>query len=362
MMTPWMKPIEDASVWSGKDLERDQSWRFSLTPQQVAELDDGLRQVKNRGLSFAEILRVDFPLPTLTETLQGVLHQLRSGRGFAVLSGFPTEYEIDDLDRLYWGLCTHLGTGVTQNNEAGLIHYITDGALRPQAGARQLGKPRPVKLHVDLSDCVALFCLRQAPDDPQSLVSSSMAVYNEILRQHPEYLPRLYEGFIWSRIDTYADETPYSNFKVPAFSATDGVVTCRFHPGWIRGGMKKAGLELTDEETEIFDFIADTAAANSYAFCLQKGDSPSVTTTRYSMAGTVTMRSKRKRTSGCCCASGWLCPMSVPSPTKAASAMAPSGMARWDGRQPTCSQTTISCRIAVARTAYRRCSDGIPRC
>ena len=272
MITPWMKPIEDASVWSGKDLERDQSWRFSLTPQQVAELDDALRQVKNRGLSFAEILRVDFPLPTLTETLQGVLHQLRSGRGFAVLSGFPTEYEIDDLDRLYWGLCTHLGTGVTQNNEAGLIHYITDGALRPQAGARQLGKPRPVKLHVDLSDCVALFCLRQAPDDPQSLVSSSMAVYNEILRQHPEYLPRLYEGFIWSRIDTYADETPYSNFKVPAFSATDGVVTCRFHPGWIRGGMKKAGLELTDEETEIFDFIADTAAANSYAFCLQKGD------------------------------------------------------------------------------------------
>ena len=60
--------------------------------------------------------------------------------------------------------------------------------------------------------------------------------------------------------------------KVPAFSATDGVVTCRFHPGWIRGGMKKARLELTDEETEIFDFIADTAAANSYAFCLQKGD------------------------------------------------------------------------------------------
>jgi hypothetical protein len=83
---------------------------------------------------------------------------------------------------------------VTQNNEAGLIHYITDGDLRPQAGARQLGKPRPVKLHVDLSDCVALFCLRQAPDDPRSIVSSSISLYNEILRQHPEYLPRLYEG------------------------------------------------------------------------------------------------------------------------------------------------------------------------
>ena len=30
--------------------------------------------------------------------------------------------EIGDLDRLYWGLSTHVGTGVTQNCEAGLIH------------------------------------------------------------------------------------------------------------------------------------------------------------------------------------------------------------------------------------------------
>ena len=84
-----------------------------------------------------------------------------------------------------------------QNSEAGLIHYITDGQLRPQKGARILGKHKPSKLHVDLSDCVSLFVIRQAPDNPLSLVASSMTVYNEILRQHPEYWPRLYEGFIW---------------------------------------------------------------------------------------------------------------------------------------------------------------------
>jgi hypothetical protein len=65
-MTPWMDPIEDASVWTGEDLERDPSWKFSLTPQQVTDLDSALQQVKNRGLNFAEILRDDFPLPSLT--------------------------------------------------------------------------------------------------------------------------------------------------------------------------------------------------------------------------------------------------------------------------------------------------------
>jgi hypothetical protein len=272
-MTPHIELVTDASAWTGEDLERDQSWKFSLTTQQQDDLAKALEQVNERGLSFGEITQKDFPLPTLKETLQSLFNEIRDGRGFAVLSGFPTEgYDFKDLEKLYWGLCTHLGTGVTQNLEAGLIHYVTDGKLAPQQGARILGKPTPSALHVDLSDCAGLFCVRQAPDDPLSLASSSMTVYNEILRQHPEYLPRLYEGFIWNRIETYPNETPFSNFKVPAFSAANGVVTCRFHPGWIRGGMKKAEQVLTDSETEIFDFIAETADQNKFAFPLHTGD------------------------------------------------------------------------------------------
>jgi hypothetical protein len=272
-MGPWTEPVTDASAWTAEDLERDQSWRVTLTAEDRAEMDAALQAVKARGLTFPEITAEDFPLPSLARTLRGVFDALRDGRGFAVLQGFPTEdYDYDDLEKLYWGLCTHLGTGVTQNAEAGLIHYITDGALRPQQGARILGKPTPVKLHVDLADCVSLYCIRQAPDDPPSLVSSSMTVYNEILRQHPEYLPRLYEGFVWNRIETFPSETTYSGFNVPAFSTAGGKVTCRFHPGWIRSGMKRAEQEFTDQDVEMFDFIAEVAAANSYAFPLGKGD------------------------------------------------------------------------------------------
>ncbi len=304
-MTPRMEPITDASAWTGDDLQRDASWTFSVTEKHKADLDQAIRQVKDRGMQFAEITSEDFPLPSMKETLQDLLDELRTGRGFAVLSDVPTSYDYEDLERLYWGLCAHLGTGVTQNKEAGLIHYITDGELRPQKGARLLGKPTPVKLHVDLADCVGLFCIiRQAPDDPQSLASSSMTVYNEILKHHPEYLTRLYEGFPWKRIDSPFDETPYSDFNVPAYSEADGVVTCRFHPGWIRGGLKAAGKELTDDETEIFDFIAQTAVANSFAFPCVRVISPSSTTTPFSTVAMATRRSKRSRTSVSSCGSG----------------------------------------------------------
>jgi len=268
------EPITDRSVWTGADLERDRSWEFALTAGQQTELDRALQHTKERGLELAEITKEEFPLPTLERALQDLLGELRDGRGFALLHGVPTEgYALEELEKIYWGLCTHLGVGVTQNSEAGLIHYVTDGKLRPKQGTRGVGNPGPVGLHVDLADCVALFCVRQAPDDPHSLVASSMTVYNEIVRQHPEWLPRLYEGFIWNRADEEApSETPVSNYKVPAFSAADGFVSCRFNGHWIRKGMERIGEVFTDEETVIFEFISKTAAANSFDFPLHTGD------------------------------------------------------------------------------------------
>ena len=136
-MTPRMKPVRDASAWTDDDLGLDQSWKFSLPPVQKDNLHQALQQVKMRGLQFAEICQDDLPLPALRDTLQALSHQLRHGTGFAVLSGIPMgKYKINDLEKLYWSLCTYLGTGVTQNDEAGLIHYITDGQLRPQKETR----------------------------------------------------------------------------------------------------------------------------------------------------------------------------------------------------------------------------------
>ena len=230
-MTPTMDPVTDASAWTGEDLEGDRSWEFDLSPRQQDELHRALQQTNDQKLQLAEITRDNFPLPSLGATLATMLNELRDGKGFAVLHGFPTVgYAHDDIERMYWGLCSHLGTGVTQNSDAGLIHAVTDGARRPRQGTRGVGDLGPVGLHVDLGDCVSLLCVRQAPDDPHSVVSSSITLYDEILRQHPEWLPRLYEGFVWSRQgEEGPGESPCSDYPVPAFSVADGKVTCRFN-------------------------------------------------------------------------------------------------------------------------------------
>jgi hypothetical protein len=268
------QPVEGPSVWTGADLEGDRSWTYALSHEQVADLDRALCEVKRRGLDIAEITRADFPLPSLEEDLARLLSELRDGRGFAAVRGFPVDgYALEDVEKMYWGLCTHLGTGVTQNSEAGLIHCVTDGQRRPQMGTRGVGNPGPVGLHIDLADCVALCCVRQAPDDPFSTVASAMHIYNEILCQHPEWLPRLYEGFVWTRrSEQNSDEPPVSNYKVPAYSYAQGVLTCRFNAGWSRTGMQELDQALTGEEEEIFRFIQKVASEHCFRFPLHPGD------------------------------------------------------------------------------------------
>lgn len=266
------KPVSGPSAWKPGDLEEDTSWRFSVTPEQIEDLDNALADVKRRGMAFKEITTSDFPLPSMGGLLEDVAHQIRDGRGIATLSGIPTDHPYEDLERLYWGLCTHLGIGVTQNSETGLIHYITDGELAPKDGARILGKPRPSKLHVDLTDVVGLFCVKQAPDQPKSTVASSMTVYNEILERHPGFLPKLEDGFYWNRKGPFPSEKPHSEFRIPAWSEVDGVVSCRFHTGWIRGGHEAAGEPLTEEEAEMFSIIEAITVDNAHAFSLNEGD------------------------------------------------------------------------------------------
>jgi hypothetical protein len=134
-----MEPIKDASVWTGDDLQRDRSWEFALTSEHGADLDRALQKVKARGLQLAEITREDFPLPSLDKTLRTMLDELRDGKGFVFVRGFSTEgYALDDMEKLYWGFSTHLGTGVTQNSEAGLV--AGSGLSNDGSGAHIVGR------------------------------------------------------------------------------------------------------------------------------------------------------------------------------------------------------------------------------
>ena len=266
------KPVYESSVWTGKELSYERSWEYPLDSDDRAELSAALNGVKK--MSLEHITKDVFPLPRLGECLRSLSHDLSDGRGFALVRGFPVDsYSYEDIERMYWGFCSHLGTGLTQNGDASFVHYVTDSRLRPNQGRRGVGFPRESNLHIDLTDIVSLLCIQQAPDDPPSRVASSTAVYNEMLKRNPDALPRLYEGFEWDRMDEHAaHESPTSGYKVPLFSEKDGYVSCQYNRNWIKTAAERNGTSLSADENAIFNVLDEIAFEVCLEFPFGKGD------------------------------------------------------------------------------------------
>lgn len=274
----WRQPITDASAWIPDDLTSDRSWEYELTAEQAATLVRAAEQAAAAGLALEQIDRSNFEVHGLETLLTGIGEQVRSGRGFAVLHGVPVD-ELGGVDalplieRLYWGLLIQLGTGVTQNSDASLIHYVTDGALRPNQGTRGVGFPRAANLHVDLSDCVSLLCIQQAANEPPSWLGSSTTVHNVLLERHPDLLEILYDGCVWDRLEEHGPgEEPTTGYRVPVFSHADGVVSCRYNRYWMDMARKRLDLPRDRERKRALDTFDEVAAEHRLDLRFETGD------------------------------------------------------------------------------------------
>jgi hypothetical protein len=238
--------ITAPSAWTGEEMMADEgSWRLRLGGAELTELRTAQGAIIAGALRPPDLALETLPLgPACAALGERIRLGLNTGRGFALLHGFPVEGGEDDVGALYYRLCAEVGVGITQNSEAGLVHKVTDGAGRPQQGKRGVGNPGPVRLHTDLTDCVSLLCVRQAPDDPHSCIGSSPNVFNHIAEHKPEYLPALLAGYRWTRngeaLPGEGDPSPY---RVPVFSPrayplSPGAspVSTRYNSSWIGKG------------------------------------------------------------------------------------------------------------------------------
>ena len=127
-----------------------------------------------------------------------MLEEVQDGRGFAVFRGLPVEqYERADLEIIYWGIGAYMGQVISQNSMGDLIAEVTDKGASYDTAVNDRGYMSKDKLnpHVDTSDMTALLCLRKAGIGGKSSLTSSAAIYNEILSRRPDLLEVYYRGF-----------------------------------------------------------------------------------------------------------------------------------------------------------------------
>ncbi len=255
------QPISSRSAWTAPRLAADTSWIHTLDRIEIDELERAANSVRASGAIALAFERDQFALPTLGPRLARIVDDLENGIGCALIRGLDmTRYDLDTAKTIYWGLAVHLGIPISQNARGERIAHVTDTGRDYQSknvrGYTTRARLRP---HCDACDVVGLLCWRTAMAGGESLIASSTAIFNEILRTRPEYLPALFRGFHYDLRGEGATDDPdeVTFHRVPVFSWFEGRLSCRFNQKSIEEGMVKAGMPLTLQEQAALDCVGE---------------------------------------------------------------------------------------------------------
>jgi len=270
---PTRVPYDSPAVWRSGDLARSE-WSVELSGEQRAVIAAAARAAARRGLRPDRLTREQFPLSELQDAIDGWSSMLSDGRGFVLLRRFPVDLLTDEeIELAYVGLGVHLGRPVSQNAAGELLTHIRDDRL-PESGPQvRLYRTRKRQdFHTDGADIIGLLCLHRAKSGGESLIASSGAVYNEMLRRRPDLLDVLYQPMCWDR-QGGDDAGGRSWFELAPVTDLDGVPRI-FYIGWyIRDAQRHPQVpRLTAAQVEALDLIE--TIANDPAFHVEMDFQP----------------------------------------------------------------------------------------
>jgi len=250
-------------VWTSRDFHSPSDWSLWLSDETRNELRSAVDHAKKRGLE--PFTREDFPLPSFASTAAEIRRRLEDGIGFVVLRGLALDdYAEDEVQILYEGIGTHLGTILPQNLRGERLYSVRDEGIRVEADYGQTGvrfsktnagfdfhTDSPSRVAGNTPDAIGLLVLRSAKTGGESALASAYTLHNILREERPEVLRRLYQPF-W--VDRRAELPPGEDpvLPVPIFTL-DGSLTARYLRFYITKGQEWMGEPLTGADVEALD-------------------------------------------------------------------------------------------------------------
>mgnify|MGYP000644212872 CR=1 FL=1 len=273
MLSIMHQPVDHPSAWRGADLAASTQWIVTLSAGDIAEVESALAVAKAARVDAAALTRADFPLPRLNAKAQAWIAEVNHGRGFLLVRGLPVDrYSDADVRMIFWGLGLYLGTALSQNSYGDLLGDVYDEGVKMGSGkVRGYRTNSFLMFHTDRCDIVGLLCLHKAKSGGISSIVSSIAMHNEIVARHPEYLEPLYNGLLYANVEEGGD---FATWRVPVYSVTDGVLSCRLSRNTIESARKMGVAKYTDLEVAAVEYLDFLAARDDLRLDmdLQRGD------------------------------------------------------------------------------------------
>lgn len=247
-------PIDHPSAWRPADFASPADYTIDLTAGQLRDVEHAMAGVKAAGLGLDDLGREHFELPSLRPVIDEIRHQIEKGRGFVVVRRLPVDaYSKDDLGMIFWGIGTHLGRGLSQSVLGDRLGHVKDFS-REDRLARAYRNKQELSPHTDAADLVGLFCLRDAQSGGVSRLTSALTVHNVLLEEYPQILERLYCGYSFHRRgEEQPGELPFTPYRVPVYSNTEGQVSARYVRTYVEAGEAAAGRPMDEVELAVLD-------------------------------------------------------------------------------------------------------------
>ena len=246
--------VNDATAWKGADYVGDTSWIYTLSASEVEELAAAAGRCLARGLEVTEIKVADFPLGSLASTIAGWAEEINNGRGFVLVKGLPGErFSNDEVRAMFWGVGLYLGSPVSQNSYGDMLGEVFDEGVKMGSGkVRGYRTNQHLMFHTDRCDMVGLLCVRQALGGGLSSLVSSTRVWNEIVKNRPEYVEPLMKGYYYVSSEEGGNLAPR---RVPVYSVENGVVSCRILRNTIETARRMGHANYSELEEAALDYM-----------------------------------------------------------------------------------------------------------
>lgn len=267
-MTQEFVTLPNVTQWRGSDFSSKDDIAVDLDTDVIRGLLPAVRDLVKSGRSTTEYMRDDFPLDELAGQLAELRDLVLYGRGIAILRGFPVNaLSQAENEAFYWCVGLHLGSPVSQSVMGDRLGHVIDVSGKDKQ-ARAYRNSEELTPHTDPADILAFLCLRPAMSGGVSHFSSSHTVHEEMRRQRPDLLARLYRGYRWHRFGEQPEGfDPITPHRVPVYSERDGVVSCRIVRQYIEiAADEYPELALTDDDREALTMFERLAAEDDICF------------------------------------------------------------------------------------------------
>jgi hypothetical protein len=281
-------------AWTGADVAFSYNYNYSLSPDDIAEIDTALQHFESLDRPIARVNQTTFPLPKLHATLRSISDELHNGHGFKVIRGIPVEkYTRTQNLIIYGGISSHIAAirGRQDNQYGGkpadvVLNHIKDLRSLATAGGK-IGAPAYTAdkqvFHTDSGDIVALFCLETAAQGGKSKIASNWAVYNELAATRPDLVQTLSEPWPTEVFGQHGKEDKEKGyvmrpvlFHLPATdSAPERIImqyARRTFTGYMSLPRSSSTPPITEAQAEALDALHFIAEKHSVDLDFQKGD------------------------------------------------------------------------------------------